>query len=355
MFNVHFLPARYGDCIWIEYGDEDALHNILIDGGTAGTRHDITSFIDSLPSDKRHFELMVVTHVDRDHIEGILSILESGQLDFTIGDFWFNGWDQLQVDENYEPFGPEQGERLSAALVKHRVPWNKAFKGGPVCAQASEELPIINLGGGMKLTILSPYPQHLVSLKPVWVKELRKNGLQPGFGLEQPELRNEGIESFGTIPIPDVEKLNKVVFKEDRGEANGSSIAFMAEFDGKRVLFCGDAFPTTINNSLNKCFEDKAQLDLVKLSHHGSKHNTSPSLIEKLKCKRFVFSTNGSNYYHPDHEAVSWVIKRGGDAPELMFNYRSIYNEVWDNKTLRTRHGYTTTYPVDGEVLLVEV
>jgi len=55
MFKVKFLPARFGDSIWIEYGDEQAPHRVLIDGGTAGTRRDIQQLLDALPPEQRRF------------------------------------------------------------------------------------------------------------------------------------------------------------------------------------------------------------------------------------------------------------------------------------------------------------
>ena len=98
IFNIHFLPARYGDCIWLEYGTTDKLHHILIDGGTAGTKRDIKQMLAGLPA-HTVFDLLVVTHIDRDHIEGILSILEEDELSIQISDIWFNGWGHLPEDE----------------------------------------------------------------------------------------------------------------------------------------------------------------------------------------------------------------------------------------------------------------
>jgi hypothetical protein len=33
IFRIDMLPGREGDCLWIEYGDEDRPRRILIDGG----------------------------------------------------------------------------------------------------------------------------------------------------------------------------------------------------------------------------------------------------------------------------------------------------------------------------------
>lgn len=350
IYRVHFLPARYGDCIWIEYGEADALHRILIDGGTGGTRHLIKEMIEALPEGERHFELMVVTHIDRDHIEGILTLLEEEELNFTVGDFWFNGWNHLPGNREDEYFGAKQGERLTECILRHKLPWNQAFDGKAVVIPVDEELPEVVLEGGMKLTLLSPQEEGLQRLKPKWEAELIKEGLVPGFGAV-PVQEEEGVERFGP---PNINQLNKAAFKEDSAEANGSSIAFLAEFDNQRVLFAGDAYPGVVLEGLGQVFPDRAPLTLIKLSHHGSSHNTSPALIEKLDCRRYVISTNGSIYHHPNEETIAWVIKRGGDRPELIFNYTSDDNSVWADTGLQQQHHYSTIYP-DSEGIVVDI
>ncbi|GGM96212.1 MBL fold hydrolase [Dyadobacter beijingensis] len=344
-FDIHFLPARYGDSIWIEYGT-DQTHRILIDGGTKGTKADMLKFIKALPEDQRHFELMVVTHIDRDHIEGILALLEQETLGFKVDDFWFNGWEHLPEDED-EQLGPVQGERLTAAILRHQLPWNKAFAKKAVVIPASGPLPEIVLPGGMHLTLLSPLIKNLAELRPVWAKEVKDAGLVPGFGARPVVVAEEDEEQLGILP--DVNALNAEDFHEDEAEANGSSIAFLGSFGGKTVFFGGDAFPGVVLGSLNRLSGDKAKIDLVKLSHHASAHNTSPELIEKFDCNRYMISTNGSNYHHPAAVTVARVIKRGGHAVHLYFNYKSADNKVWDSRTLKQKHGYKAFFPASGK------
>lgn len=341
-FILQFLPAKYGDCICIKYGTDENLHHILIDGGTGGTKSAIRAYIQSLPESKRHFELVVVTHVDRDHIEGMLRLLEDDDLGFTVGDFWFNGYQHLSKDE-MEAFGAEMGEDLSKRILFHQISWNSAFGGKSVVVPDNGELPRIYLQGGLQLTLLSPYWEHLSSLKPQWINEIRKAGLVPGYGSDP--IEDNGIEAFGGLNMPDVDRLNAEPFHEDDSKANGSSIAFIAEFGDQRVLLTGDAFPSTIMRSCLKLFGDgKIPVSLTKLSHHASAHNTSPALLEKLDCPKFIISTNGSIYKHPSKETIAWIIKRSR-TPKLYFNYRTELNKIWDNSLLKSQHHYTTDYP----------
>jgi len=353
IFNVNLLPARYGDSIWIEYGEAENPSVVLIDGGTAGTKNDILRMIGAMP-EERHIELLVVSHIDRDHIEGILSLLEGDNLGFTIGSIWFNAWNHLPGNDLVEIFGAVQGEKLSAAILKHGISWNTHFGHMAVVHQTELQPPVIQLGKGLKITLLSPIPENLKALKPVWIAELRRANLDPGFGLEELEVPEESgveIERFG-YGIPDIEKLFEEKFEEDRAAANGSSIAFLAEFQGKRVLFAADAFPSILLNALNQLSEDKIPVDLMKISHHASAKNTSPQLLEKIECKKFAISTNGSISHHPARVTVARVIKLAGEGTELLFNYRTEYNDCWDNEILKMEYSYSTTYP-EGEGLLI--
>ena len=55
-------------------------------------------YIESLPSDQRHFELFVVTHVDTDHIDGaILLMRDRHDLGVTFGEVWFNDWARIET------------------------------------------------------------------------------------------------------------------------------------------------------------------------------------------------------------------------------------------------------------------
>ncbi|BBX66544.1 ComEC/Rec2 family competence protein [Mycolicibacterium psychrotolerans] len=68
MFSVEMLPAGHGDCLWIEYGDP--VRRVLVDGGPYYSYKHLRARIERLDPTDRHFELLIITHVDADHIEG---------------------------------------------------------------------------------------------------------------------------------------------------------------------------------------------------------------------------------------------------------------------------------------------
>ncbi len=73
------------------------------------------------------------------------------------------------------------------------------------------------------------------------------------------------------------------------------------------------------------------------------------SFLALVDCKRYCVSTNGDYFCHPDREAIGRIIKYGGERPELHFNYRTRYNEVWARPDLQERYAYSAHYPQDGQ------
>jgi beta-lactamase superfamily II metal-dependent hydrolase len=351
VFDLTFLPARFGDSILLEYGEAPETNLVLLDGGTGGTRHDIKRRLRRAGTDAlRGLELLVVSHIDRDHIEGVLRFLEESGENLQVDQVWFNGWSHLPDNPEDEHFGAVQGERLSQIALDLAIPWNQSFEGKSVTVPEAGELPVKELPGGLELTLLTPGSSELAELKVVWEAEVRDANLDPGFGMTPNDEEDEEDEPFAGEDPPDVEALAQTDFDGDDSEANGSSIAFLAEFEGKRVLMAADAHAGDLVAALDRVSPDeRVSVDLFKVSHHGSKRTTSRALVEKVDCSRYVFSTNGSIFKHPDHEAVARVIKFGGPNPELLFNYRNSRNEIWDLGVLKDAHGYTTRYPEIGE------
>ncbi len=345
--DIELLPAREGDSIWISYGD--SARHILIDGGRKTTAETIRQRIQDVD---KPLELMVVTHVDRDHIEGVLNLLQEAHTDIACQDVWFNGYDhlggtQLIIPANYahdapEVMGARQGEDLSDAIVLRDLPWNKAVLGNPIeCPESGAGSPI-TLADGLTIRLISPDRKKLEALIPTWEEECRRAEILPGF-VEQENLD----EVMGAINIDD---LAEEPFEHDHSPANGASIAFLLEYESKRVLFAGDAHADRLIAALEPLADgNKVKLDAFKVPHHGSRHNISKELLALIDCDHYLISSNGSYFNHPDPVAVSRIIKYGGDNVHLWFNYKSDETQTWDNNRWKQDYGYETHYPsTDG-------
>lgn len=251
MLSIDMPPARQGDALWVEYGDPQ--RRMLIDGGVAETWDRLRTRIEALPGDHRHFELLVVSHIDNDHIQGVLPLLEEAEeLGVTFGDVWFNGYRHLP-ETPIESLGPVEGERITTLLAERPFHWNEAFDGRAVAVPDGDGAPPRrDLDGGLSLTVLSPGPTQLERLKPVWSTVVTDHNLNPAITPEPPTPLPEGVESLGATP--DVDQLAAKPFKADTAPANGASIVLLLEFQGgPAAILAADRTRTSSSSRSDGC------------------------------------------------------------------------------------------------------
>jgi beta-lactamase superfamily II metal-dependent hydrolase len=341
MFSIAMLPARQGDCLWISYGRWDRPHYLVIDGGPerSGTlRKHVQAHLDTKGT--LHIDLLVVTHVDNDHIGGVLEMLEDLPPGVTFGDIWFNAYRHLLPPDR---LGPDQGDRLSKELDRRKLPWNLAFDKGPVVIPSTGDLPTIEREDGLVVTLLGPDRADLAALARKWRTVVIEE--ETG-GAEQEREAADRLGRNDPWP-PDIPALARSEFKSDKGEANGSSIAFLVEYRSKRILCAGDAFAGRIASSLDRLPNgaERVMLHAFKLSHHGSRKSTSNALLKRVSCGTYLISTNGSYFGHPDAEALARVLVHGGRNPELVFNSNSDYATRWRDELVKDAPAFRTRFP----------
>ena len=354
---LRFLPASEGDAVWIRWGD-DLSHQLLVDMGKARTGKAIRARLERLADTDRPFELLVVTHIDGDHIGGVLSgLVEAPPLPgLTFKDIWFNGWPHLHgkrvrrpgESSGLEPMGAAQGELLSDWLTG---PWNEAFGRGPVARE--DPLKTIDLVDQLRLTVLGPTTTRLQNLQGTWATEVE-------LAIEQGRLpASSGLESMGRqkpvrpdlVTKPDLNVLADEISKSDPSPSNGTSITLLLEWRGRRVLLTGDAFASDVVDGLGLLGEPgPVPIDVFKLPHHGSDGNVSDALVQAVTCRDWVFSTDGGVHYHPDAAAVARVVRKAGEPrPRLLFNVPSEFNGWWTDPAWTSTFDYTTVTGADDE------
>lgn len=67
-----------------------------------------------------------------------------------------------------------------------------------------------------------------------------------------------------------------------------------------------------------------------------------------VETSRYLISTSGSQFKHPDREAVARILKRKNPC-ELWFNYRSKQTDIWDEAGLIEEWAYKPIYPQDPD------
>lgn len=400
MFRIEMLPAAHGDCLWIEYGSGSAIHRLLIDGGPAHTYPALRERILHLPAAERRFDLLVITHVDADHIEGVIRLLlDAEALQCRFDRIWFNGREQLNAvpDPAGQPLGALQGEMLGVLIADYEARtgesvWNRDFARGPAAVDRNQPtLPVVALPGDCRLTLLSPDHAALLTLKDRWTQELRKARISSGdtaalrarlaasrslrplgdvLGAEEDEEETAAMADRFELPADDDSDLGAQLedalgsgsgepgadapFGGDRSPANGSSIAFVLEYPAARpqarVLLAGDAWPAVLEASLAQWLDAPDQvltLNAFKLPHHGSVANLSEALLARLRCSHYLVSTSGALFRHPHARAIDLLLQqhKGAGRPQLHFNYLTRCTEPWSRSDDQSARGYRAHHP----------
>jgi beta-lactamase superfamily II metal-dependent hydrolase len=320
---IDMLPAGHGDCLVVTYGDPP--HRILIDGGTAPSYDKgLAAYLERHADAPLQFDLVVVTHVDSDHIDGAVVFLQDQQrLGVEFDEIWFNGWPQLSPGR-----GPLSGEFLGALLPDDR--WNTQFATQAVVLPGEEgegaELPVVSLPGGATLTLLSPTLKALRRLKSDWEKVVEEAGFSPGD-------EQRSLELLAKRKALQPRARGARLYGGDNAVANGSSIAFLLEAGGRSCLLTGDAYAPVLQQALDKLRRqrgvERLAIDAIKLSHHGSEKNVSADLLAAVDCRRYLVSTNGDYFKHPDPETLHLLAKTVGEC-DVWFNHDNDIVRRWE-------------------------
>jgi beta-lactamase superfamily II metal-dependent hydrolase len=344
------LPAAYGDSLIVTCATPAGPWRLLVDTGTDECWSSLKEHLARLPvaaSGQRHIDLVVISHIDHDHIGAAAALLSDTSLGLSFGDIWFNAPSQPASR------GVAEGRSLASILggTRTQLPWNVAWHGKSVVTpDKTPFLELPNAQGTPKITLLSPTPNSLATLFAVWDKELAKLGKS-----EKPEVR-PAADRGGP---PSLEELAAKSTPTDHAPANGSSIAFLLEHQGVSLLLAADVHPTILVPALNAVAVHRGlglpiQVDVFKLSHHGSRANVTADVLEALQAQHYVVSTNGAIFGHPDDEAIARVVVQGGSKRRIWFNYCNEHTSKWDAADLQSRYDYAATFPA-GERGTVEI
>ncbi len=338
MFRLRMLPAGDGDCLVLSWGDGGLLHHMVIDGGRRGAYARLSDELRCIADAGEELVLYVLTHVDADHIEGSLAYLDDVNRPLLPKDVWFNGYAQM-VEAGVR--STRQGDEWSKAVARLQLPLNRHFGNGVASIDhAPAEIDI----AGLKVTMLSPDVAHLARMGDLWRREREP---------KRPSV--EGMRgSRDDRPPPKQPIIVEDLVADgpiDPEKPNGSSIAFLAEWQGRRVLLGGDAHPDVLAASVARlAAEDggRPTVHVYKASHHGSRKNTTKELIELLECCQLAVSTNGTHHGHPDPESIARFLHFGPDGPKtLHFNYATDYTIPWADPALGKAHGFIARMPED--------
>jgi beta-lactamase superfamily II metal-dependent hydrolase len=335
---VSFLRASHGDAILIRTGvDSTKPFRILIDGGPSECfqkkqgpkiiRGPLQELLSSLVDRGEKLDLVVMTHVDDDHIGGLLKAFQSDTYQKVLGsNVWFNSA-YLISKELAESVSNEADIRiklsngLETSIVQGIIFDDQLSRMGISDRSLKITGQKIPFDWGA-ITILSPNEDQLRALAKKWEHE-------------ESNLLTSGAATDYSYSIETLQENDS--FEEDKSIHNGSSIAFLIESGNSKALFLGDAQASAICTSLRKLGyseNNPLKIGLCKLAHHGSKANTSSEFLSLVECEKFIVSTNGLRHGLPNKKTIARILAASPHS-SILFNYPKLKEKIFSADELK--------------------
>lgn len=320
VFRLHAINANEGDCLLLEYGNKEPRY-MLFDGGPKDiwTEH-LEPTLRRLGNPT--IDVMALTHVDTDHTTGLRDMLsalqaevgDAGAASITVGALWMNAFDEI-LDEDgalrndleslmsmaaaasvslaatgFALQGVKDGNdvRVRAALlgIKRNPPW----EGKPILVGANPgKVTLENL----TFTTVGPTKGALDDLKAEWKAWIAK----------QRARLNDNKPAFAAMA--------------DKSVPNLSSLQFLVEAGGRRLLLTGDGRGDHLLEGLAAAeLLDEGEgidVDVLKLPHHGSDRNVNRDFFRRVRAQTYVVSADGKNG-NPDLATLQWIVEEAKRA-----------------------------------------
>lgn len=343
LLTLEALKARHGDALLLHYGDPAAPHVAMFDGGPSGVWPTVKRRLEAMRdaeqkrsgADQLTIDIAVVTHLDDDHVHGILDM--SGDMierednhqpqPFRVGGLWLNHFDDLTASDaapvhaavgaalaDMATQASDENLRSSAAVMAsipqgralndnaRRLGWsdNPPFDGGLVMAR-SKGGKKVSFDGNTHVTVVSPMQHQVDDLQKEWDDYLKK--------LKAKEAKAAEVAAY-----------------VDDSVYNLSSIVALVEAGGKSMLLTGDGRGDQIMEGLEAAGLMKAggtlEVDLLKLPHHGSDRDVDDDFFERIKARHYVVSGDGK-YGNPENSTLEMLSRaRKDDDFTLHLTYR---------------------------------
>ena len=358
--------AADGDCCLIESGKAPK-RRILIDGGRKKAYEDnVRDFLGGLRTDGVKLDLVCVSHIDDDHISGVLRLVEDEvewrRFEFlesqpaakapkppkiarppTIGEVWHNGLFRLVGDDPAQQAQPVlstmatilagsedprvrgvasdlddlvNGELSSMELTRRLsteqlgIPLNPRSKGKLLkrsasgAAKASEAVTL----GSIEIKLLGPSQDDIDQLREKWKKFLAESEakVQQLHADLLDEERNLGTLSPRIVANPLLDQALGEGLSQVT-EANLASIMLFVQEGQATALMTGDGVSSEILDGLKRHRQldttGRIHVNLLKVQHHGAKANVDDTFVRSVTADHYLFCGNGA-HTNPELEVV---------------------------------------------------
>ncbi|MEQ8475371.1 MBL fold metallo-hydrolase [Fulvivirga sp.] len=334
---VKFLQAENGDSIAISFSDSEGKpRNILIDGGRELTYFDrvrrngpLKKVIDKIKGSGENIDLLILSHIDNDHIEGFLKWFEQDKnAPSIIREVWFNSGEAIAnylkkpKNEDLNLFiadgsnvytGVDEGIEFQKFLQKHNLDRDGVIMKDLECEDFN-----------LKINVLTPTHKQLENLLEHYHE---KTG-----DVRYTAAGNDWSKNLSDIIAEEAEPAFR--FKQDRSEKNGSSITSLITYKDKSFLLLADSHPKEVCSALKDLGyskENPVKVEFMQVAHHGSKANNNKELFELVDTENYVISTNSSGHGHPHKCVIARIVAKNPKAV-IYSNYERVTDNLLTEK-----------------------
>lgn len=277
-FEVDFLPVgdTYGDAIVIRYGEANNGYYLhVVDGGRTDTGQTIISHIENYYPGY-FINHVVVSHADNDHACGLIDVLKR----FKVEHLWMNRpW--LYAKETLQYF---HGNFTLQGLIddmKQRHPYLVELE--ELAKAKGTQIHEVFQGEKIgQFTVLAPSRKRYIELIPEFEKtptSYKDEVKEPTFGLLKTlaEAAKKWLDEKW-----DVETLSENPQPPTSASNESCVVQYAILEEGKTALLTADVGPA----GLSEAADYAATLGLtfpkfVQIPHHGSRHNVTPTILDR--------------------------------------------------------------------------
>ena len=362
MITIKLFPAGYGDCVLLSIGESGKNFHMLIDGGVTETYSgSIKQELQEIRSAGEKIDLVVCTHMDNDHISGLVKMLKDHNAD-VIGNVWYNGFLQIieekfylkrnvsnnegcladqkildhiirqgMISDEQQMVGINEGMSFGVLLEKEKLPVNEIVEG---CAISTDNLQHkISINKDTAIYLIGPSKMDLDRVENYWKTDMIARNyrfrvsnqikLTEAFEYQLERIQNfYAKEKTNVSQSEDLEKYMGKLTESDESIVNKSSIAFILEHNKKYYLFPGDAVMNEeMLDSIQKVVGYQHRFAVIKLPHHGSRYNITREFINRYTAMEYYCLTDSKRFAHPDLEVMASILGTDRQRKTLIFNY----------------------------------
>lgn len=295
--------SKGGDAILIRlFDDNDGEHLALIDGGYKETGDRIVNYIKTECS-TLHIDAVFNTHPDRDHISGLVKVLEDD--DITVGFIVMNRpWKDAKFTKKMF-----DDKRITDNSLIKRL--KDAFETAEKIEELAKEKEIQIYSGFAGdnwndiITILGP-SENLYKKGLLGSDKTPESYIESGLGDYTPtKYKEEDYVKGRVIEWYDDENTSAV---------NQTSLVLALHIGNYKMLLTGDAGKEALGAALDY-YDDNIgnskDFKVVQLPHHGSRKNIDPTILGRFGTPEYIISCppEGESEGHPSRRLMNKILE----------------------------------------------